>query len=77
MLTFEETEDCFPPGWCGTTDDGSVVCSAQWLHDFAKAVAAKENEACAAHVEQYGRIAGLQRACKAMADGIRMRSNVN
>ena len=46
MLTFNEIEDCFPEHG-GTTDDGAMICSAQWLHDFAHAVAAKEREACA------------------------------
>lgn len=46
MLSFDEIEDCFPQ-WGGTTDDGTMICSAQWLHDFAKSVAEKEREACA------------------------------
>lgn len=40
-----------------------------------RAAMEEEREECAAHVEQYGCIAGLQGACKVMANGIRMRSN--
>jgi hypothetical protein len=47
-MTFDEIEDCFPDGGIYETDDGAgITTSAQWLHDFAKNVAAKEREACA------------------------------
>lgn len=41
MLTFEEIEDCFPYG-AKSMEDGLTGVNAQWLHDFAHAVAAKE-----------------------------------
>ncbi len=42
MLTFEEIEDCFPEGEYSIEDDGPCTMSAQWLHDFARAI---ENKA--------------------------------
>ena len=46
MLSFEEIEDCMPD--CAVSlPDGWTGVTAQWLHDFAHAVAAKEREACA------------------------------
>jgi hypothetical protein len=47
-MTFDEVEDCFPDG--ELTVNGDI--SAQWLHDFAQAVAAKEREACAKVCEE-------------------------
>lgn len=47
MLSFEEIEDCFPDGMLCHEPTGKTLVSAQWLHDFAHAVAAKEREACA------------------------------
>lgn len=44
MLSFEEIEDCFPEHGA-TSEANGILCSAQWLHDFARAVAAKEREA--------------------------------
>jgi hypothetical protein len=46
MLSFDEIEDCFPEG--GHTDNmtGKMCVSAQWLHDFAYLIAAKERERC-------------------------------
>lgn len=41
MLSFEEIEDCFPDGSYG---DDAICVSAQWLHDFAHAIAGKERE---------------------------------
>ena len=38
-LTFEQVEDCFPEDTIVSTS-GSVLASAQWLHDFARAVEA-------------------------------------
>jgi hypothetical protein len=46
MPSFKEIEDCFPEDGA-TTEENGVLCSAQWLHDFARAVAKKEREACA------------------------------
>jgi hypothetical protein len=37
LLTFEEVEDCFPLG-AKTMEDGVTGVSAQWLHDFARAI---------------------------------------
>jgi len=45
MLSFEEIEDCFPDGACCDDNTGKTMVSAQWLHDFAHAIAAKEREA--------------------------------
>jgi hypothetical protein len=45
MLSFEEVENCFPDGGLSGSDGISV--SAQWLHNFAQAVAAQERESCA------------------------------
>lgn len=45
-MTVDEIEGCFPERGA-TTDDDSIICSAQWLHDFAHNVAALEREACA------------------------------
>lgn len=50
MLTFEEIEGCFPDGACSDAT-GKMLVSAQWLHDFAHAVSAKEREACATECE--------------------------
>jgi hypothetical protein len=48
MLTFEEIEDAMPEGdGCYSCDCGYIKTSAQWLHDFAHAVATKEREVCA------------------------------
>ena len=45
-LTFAEIESCFPDG--GTClEDGSIVSSAQWLHDFAANLRAKDAETIA------------------------------
>lgn len=38
-LSFQQIEDCFPEGAAGT-QDGSINVSAQWLHDFARAIEA-------------------------------------
>lgn len=46
MLSFEEIEDCFPDGACTDSATGKALVSAQWLHDFAFAVAAAERKAC-------------------------------
>ena len=46
MLSFEEIEDCMPDG-AASLPDGWTGVTAQWLHDFAHAIAAKEREACA------------------------------
>lgn len=74
MLSFEEIEDCFPDGACSDDATGNTLVSAQWLHDFAHAVAAKEREACAkiCDAASQGR-GGWAGDC---ADRIRMRSNV-
>lgn len=37
-LTFEQVEDCFPDGY--STEDNGILVSAQWLHDYARAVEA-------------------------------------
>ena len=38
-LTFEQIEDCFPEKGCySRNEDGALVVSVQWLHDFAKAI---------------------------------------
>ena len=38
QMTFEEVENCFPEG--ATSDAGYVQVSAQWTHDFARAIEA-------------------------------------
>lgn len=49
-LSFEEIEDCFPEG--ATTDEvGNVVVTAQWLHDFARAVEQAALQSAPAPVE--------------------------
>ena len=56
MLSFEEIEDCFPEG--AESDmprSGKTLVSAQWLHDFAHAVAEKEREACAKLADEYAK----------------------
>lgn len=76
MLDFEQIEDCFPEGGALCAVDGRVTVSAQWLHDFAHAVAGKEREACAKVcdlVREENCYEGSQAGdC---ADRIRMRSN--
>jgi hypothetical protein len=47
MLNFEKIEDCFPEHGALCAVDDRITVSAQWLHDFAHAVAQKEREACA------------------------------
>lgn len=47
MLYFDEIEDCFPDLGAFCAIDGRATVSAQWLHDFAHAVAAKERDECA------------------------------
>lgn len=51
MLNFDEIEDCFPEHGAFCLVDGRVAVSAQWLHDFAHAVAAKERMACSIAAE--------------------------
>jgi hypothetical protein len=46
-MTFEEIEDCFPDGALSDDETGNTLVSAQWLHDFAKNIAAHERTACA------------------------------
>lgn len=41
-LTFEQVEDCFPDGY--STEDNGILVSAQWLHDYARAIEAKLKE---------------------------------
>ena len=44
-LTYEEIEDCFPENGCSSTEDGfGLVVSAQFLHDFARAILRKAQE---------------------------------
>lgn len=43
-LSFQQIEDCFPEG-ASSTQDGSINVSAQWLHDFARAVIASDRAA--------------------------------
>ena len=44
-LTDEEIEDCFPENGCSSTEDGfGLVVSAQFLHDFARAILRKAQE---------------------------------
>ena len=45
-MNFEQIEDCMPDGAVSLTD-GLTGVTAQWLHEFAHEVAAKEREACA------------------------------
>lgn len=70
MLSFEDIEDCFPDGALNDEATGKTMVSAQWLHDFARAVAAKEGEACAVIAENFSTRDGYEIAHK-----IRMRSN--
>ena len=35
-LTFEQVEDCFGDG--ATAEENGILVSAQWLHDFARAI---------------------------------------
>ena len=35
-LTFEQVEDCFGEG--ATAEENGILISAQWLHDFARAI---------------------------------------
>ena len=51
IINFDAIEDCFPEHGALCAVDGRVTVSAQWLHDFASAVAAKEREACAQAAE--------------------------
>jgi hypothetical protein len=44
MISFEEIEDCMPDGMVSDDATGCALVSAQWLHDFANAVTAKERE---------------------------------
>ena len=37
-LTFEQVEDCFPDGY--SAEDNGILVSAQWLHDYARAIEA-------------------------------------
>jgi hypothetical protein len=37
-LTFEQVEDCFCEG--ATAEENGILVSAQWLHDFARAIEA-------------------------------------
>ena len=39
-MTFDQIEKCFPEG-SYPLPDGSIAVSAQWLHDFARAIAAE------------------------------------
>ena len=44
-LTNDEIEDCFPDNGCSSTEDGfGLVVSAQFLHDFARAILLKAQE---------------------------------
>jgi hypothetical protein len=84
MLSFDEIEDCFPEG--GHTDNmtGKMCVSAQWLHDFAHAVSAKERKECAKVCEETGKEMSLRYGDGAeclttsneCAEAIRLRSNV-
>ena len=47
MLSFAEIENCFPDGSSNDDATGKTLVSAQWLHDFAHAIAAVESNACA------------------------------
>ncbi len=38
-LDFEMIEDCFVDGY--STEENGILVSAQWLHDFARAIEAK------------------------------------
>lgn len=80
MLSFEEIEDCFPDG-AVSLPDGWTGVTAQWLHDFAHAVAAKEREACAKVCADHpGHIPSnrwnASSALGSCEQAIRMRSNV-
>lgn len=46
MLSFDEIEDCFPEGGYSDQVTGKTCVSAQWLHDFAQAIAERERERC-------------------------------
>jgi len=37
-LSFEQVEDCFVDGY--STEENGILVSAQWLHDFARAIEA-------------------------------------
>lgn len=50
-MTFDEIEDCFPDGALSDNETGKTLVSAQWLHDFARNIAALEREACAKECE--------------------------
>lgn len=70
-MDFDQIEDCFPGGdGAVSQDDGRLGVTAQWLHDFARNVAAAEREECAA-------IADDMLGCEAdrIAQTIRMRSD--
>ena len=44
-LSPDEIEDCFPDNGCSSTEDGfGLVVSAQFLHDFARAILRKAQE---------------------------------
>lgn len=38
-MDFDEIEDCFPNGALCHEETGKTLVSAQWLHDFARAIA--------------------------------------
>jgi hypothetical protein len=40
-LSFEDVEDCFPDEGSSQTWDGHIEVTAQFLHDFARAIEAK------------------------------------
>ena len=72
MLNFDEIEDCFPERGALCAIEGRITVSAQWLHDFARAVAAKEREECAAICDRF---AGRDMHLAECAGAIRMRSS--
>ncbi|MBU0753270.1 MAG: hypothetical protein KJ787_03065 [Gammaproteobacteria bacterium] len=82
MLSFEEIEDCFPDN-TGTDNVGRMRCTAQWLHDFAHAIAAKEREACADVARRWGEThepgitVNARNAGRKIADGIMLRSKAD
>ena len=54
-LNFEQIEDCFPEKGCySRKEDGALVTSAQWLHDFAHAIMDAMERVNGAHQSKSG-----------------------
>lgn len=79
-MSFEEIEDCMPDGYgCWSHDEsGGLLVTAQWLHDFARAVEVMVSGACKAACEAQENgdpTDGFDGGVAACVRAIEMRSN--